>query len=94
MLIEVRITLSHTIGETIDRASAAIRKAKLCMRSPLENICVFGPRIDLGTDGRPIALLYRVTDSYERGRDYAVWDKAAQEMRYGDEQTRNKARAA
>ncbi len=94
MLIEVRITLSHTIGETIDMASAAIRKAKLCMRSPLENICVFGPRVDLDADGRPTALLYRVTDSYERGSDYAVWNKAAQEMRYGNGQTENNARAA
>lgn len=93
MLIEVRITLSHTIGETIDRASAAIRKAKLCMRSPLENICVFGPRIDLDGDGRPAALLYRVTDNHERGSS-VVWGKAAAEMRYGNEQTRNKARAA
>lgn len=93
MLIEVRITLSHTIGETIDRASAAIRKAKLCMRSPLENICVFGPRIDLDGDGRPAALLYRVTDNHERGSS-VVWEKAAAEMRYGNEQTRNKARAA
>lgn len=93
MLIEVRITLSHTIGETIDRASAAIRKAKLCMRSPLENICVFGPRIDLDGDGRPAALLYRVTDNHERGSS-VVWGKAVAEMRYGNEQTRNKARAA
>ena len=93
MLIEVRITLSHTIGETIDRASAAIRKAKLCMRSPLENICVFGPRVDLGTDGRPTALIYRVTDAHERGSD-VVWGKDAQEMRYGDEQDESKAKAA
>ena len=63
MLIEVRISLSSTIVETISRASDAIRKAKLGMRSPLENICVFGPRVDLDADGRPSALLYRVTDS-------------------------------
>ena len=44
MLIEVRIALSLTITETISRAGTAIRKAKLGMRSPLENICVFGPR--------------------------------------------------
>lgn len=93
MLIEVRISLSPTIAETINRASDAIRKAKLGMRSPLENICVFGPRVDLGTDGRPSALLYRVTDSYERGSQH-VWDKAAQEMRYGNEQTQNNARTA
>lgn len=93
MLIEVRISLSSTIGETINRASAAIRKAKLGMRSPLESICVFGPRVDLDGDGRPAALLYRVTDNHERGSEH-VWDKAAQEMRDGNEQTRNKARAA
>lgn len=94
MLIEVRIALSSTIAETINRAGTAIRKAKLGMRAPLENICVFGPRVDLDGDGRPTALLYRVTDSYERGSDYAVWDKAAQEMRYGEEQNEGNAKAA
>ncbi len=93
MLIEVRIALSPTIGETISRASDAIRKAKLGVRSPLENICVFGPRVELDGDKRPTALLYRVTDSYERGSS-TVWDKAAQEMRDGNGQTGNNARAA
>lgn len=93
MLIEVQITLSSTITETISRAGAAIRKAKLGMRSPLESICVFGPRVDLDSDGRPTALLYRVTDADERGSD-VVWGKDAQEMRYGDEQDESKANAA
>lgn len=93
MLIEVRIALSSTITETISRAGTAIRKAKLGMRSPLENICVFGPRVDLDGDGRPTALLYRVTDSYERGSN-TVWDKAAQEMRYGAEHKEGNAKAA
>ena len=93
MLIEVRIALSSTITETINRAGTAIRKAKLGIRSPLESICVFGPKVDLDGDGRPTALIYRVTDAHERGSD-VVWGKDAQEMRYGDEQDESKAKAA
>lgn len=94
MLIEVRIALSSTITETINRAGTAIRKAKLGIRSPLESICVFGPKADLDGDGRPTALIYRVTeDAHERGSD-VVWGKYAQEMRYGDEQDESKAKAA
>ena len=93
MLIEVRIAMSATITETISRAGAAIRKAKLGIRSPLESTCVFGPRVDLDGDGRPTALLYRVTDSYERGSD-VVWEKNAQKMRYGEEQNEGNAKAA
>lgn len=93
MLIEVRIALSSTITETINRAGTAIRKAKLGIRSPLESICVFGPKVGLDGDGRPTALIYRVTDAHERGSD-VVWGKDAQEMRYGDEQDESKAKAA
>lgn len=82
MLIEVRILIAPNIGETIQRAGAAIREAKAKMRG---RACVFGPRITLDKDGRPSLLRYRISNSLGQGSDYSVWDKPAKTVQDGAE---------